>query len=84
MSKLYATIDSDARKTQATSRGHKWVKVSAQHNFGGGQSADGRLVVTAEHKGDKVYYDVDFIGYTGSPTPIASLTAHPDGSVTKR
>ena len=29
MSKLYATIDSDARKTQATSRGHKRITTHA-------------------------------------------------------
>lgn len=82
MSKLYATIDSDARKSQATSRGHKWVKVAAMHNFTGGQEADGMLVTLAEHHGTFVQYDISYVDrVTGKFKRVATVKVADDGYV---
>lgn len=51
MSRLYASIDSDARKTQATSRGHKSIEAHVR-----GWNAG--IEVTARVDGDADVFDV--------------------------
>jgi len=59
MSKLYATIDSDARKTKATSRGHKYISVHAA-------SWDGSVRVNLETREDGIHYTVDLVPWHGN------------------
>ena len=60
MSKLYATIDSDSRKTQATSRGHRNLTTHAA-------SWDGAVRVNLETLEDgRIRYSVDLVPWRGT------------------
>ena len=53
MSRLYASIDSDARKTQATSRGHRVMSTHTR-----GWSLGVRVVASADPASDEDTFDV--------------------------
>lgn len=62
MSKLYASISSDARKTEATSRGHKQISTHTR-----GWDLGVRVVATLDHNGREVFEVYATSGSNGGP-----------------
>jgi hypothetical protein len=63
MSKLYASINSDARKTEATSRGHKHISSHTR-----GWDLGVRVVATLNHNGREVFEVYVTSGSSGGPS----------------
>ncbi len=82
MSKLYVRIESDARRTELTSRGHKYIGVELLHNFTGKQEVDGKVHISVEHKGNYVRYSFSYMDYILSKMgSICSVKIFDDGRV---
>src|SRR4051812_18676085 len=62
MSKLYASISSDARKTEATSRGHKEIQSHTR-----GWDLGVRVVASLNHNGREVFEVYVTSGSNGGP-----------------
>ena len=77
MSRLYASIDADASKTQATRRGHNRITT---HTRGWDNGVEVRAF--SEGNGNDVFHVYQTGGSNGSKTPKLLAIIHGDGRVT--
>jgi len=76
MSRLYASIDSDARKTQATSRGHKHI---ITHTRGWDTGVEVMAWITDD---DKDAFDIRLTGGSSGAGGTKLIATVVDGKVT--
>lgn len=77
MSRLYVKTSSDATKTIGTKRGHRWANAEIAFNFGGGNSAEGWVEMSAVVSENKqvVTYEIGLrLPYTGGYKKLGYIT----------